>query len=79
MASISMKLARQRLGALVEAAQRGETVTITRRGQSIAKLDPVEPESRRRLPSLRHFRATLKRRGKSLRETVDQARSQERY
>lgn len=43
MASYSVAEARDRLPALLVAAERGEAVTITRRGKPVAHLTPVEP------------------------------------
>ena len=78
MSPVSLKQARERLGDLVRAVERGEPVVITRRGREVARLVPVERSRRGRLPDLTAFRASLRVSGKSLtRELLDQ-RSEER-
>lgn len=76
---INIKEARRRLSDLVKAAERGRSVTITRRGKEVARLGPVPKKPRRGLPDLSAFRATIKPKGKSLSETVIAMRSEERY
>ncbi len=78
MGSISLKQARQRLGRLVEAAERGESTTITRRGRNAARVVPIEARGGR-LPGLRAFRATIRLRGKPLSAAVTTAREADRY
>lgn len=43
MASVPLAEAKARLSALVERAEAGETVEITKRGRPVAKLVPTEP------------------------------------
>ena len=79
MGTMSIREARKRLSELVAAAERGESVTITRRGRKVARLGPVAPEGGRRLPDLSEFRASIQVRGKPLSETVVALREQERF
>lgn len=60
MTPVSLKEARRRLGALVRAAERGETVVIARRGREVARISPVERRGLKRLPDLSAFRASIK-------------------
>jgi prevent-host-death family protein len=79
MASVSIREARRRLSELVSAAERGESITITRRGKEVAQIGPVAPEGGRRLPSLADFRATIKVKGKPMSQVVTDMRNEERY
>ena len=78
MNTINAKQARKQLGELIDAAERGESTVITRRGKKVAELGPVKAR-RRKLPDLSAFRASLKVKGKSLSETVIAMRAEERY
>ena len=49
MASYSVAEARDRLPALLAAAERGEPVTITRRGKPIVEFKPVRPVAEKRV------------------------------
>jgi len=42
MGAVNLKEARRRLSALVQAAERGESVVITRRGKEVARIVPPE-------------------------------------
>jgi len=77
--TVSIGEARRRLSELVAAAERGETVTITRRGREVARLGPVLRQAGRRLPDLSDFRASIQVEGKPLSETVVALREQERF
>jgi prevent-host-death family protein len=79
MDTVNMKQARERLSELVRAAERGESVTITRRGKEVARIVPVEEEPLRGLPDLSEFRASIKIKGKPLSKTVIDMRAEERY
>ncbi|MBI5505542.1 MAG: type II toxin-antitoxin system prevent-host-death family antitoxin [Deltaproteobacteria bacterium] len=79
MGTVSLKQARERLSHLVDAAERGESVVITRRGKNAAKLGPMENAALERLPDLSEFRSTLGVRGKKLSRTVVAQRKAERY
>lgn len=75
---VSVRDLRRRLAELVDAAQRGETVAITRRGQTIACLGPVVAESPR-LPDLTSFRASIQATGPPLSQLVVELRDAERF
>ena len=77
--TITAKEARKQFKQLVDAAERGETVTITRRGKKVARLVPAEEKGRKRLPDLSAFRASFEVKGKPLSETVIEMRREARY
>jgi len=79
MDSISLSEARKRLSDLVRAAERGESVTITRRGKQVARIVPAEQKPLKPLPDLSEFRASIKVSGKPLSQTVIDMRAEERY
>jgi len=79
MDTVNMKEARKRLSDLITAAERGESVVITRRGRKVARLGPVAKQPTGRLPDLSEFRSSLKVKGKSLSDTVIAMRAEERY
>lgn len=74
---LSIREARKHLGEVVEAAERGETIVITRRGKEVACVGPAT--SAPHLPDLSAFRASLRPAGQPLSETVVEARDSERY
>jgi len=76
---ISIKNARQQFAKLLTAAQRGRSVTITRRGKPVAKIGPVGPSEQRQFPDLTEFRASLGKRSKSSRANIEKLRDLERY
>lgn len=78
METVSVRDLRNRLAELVDAAQRGETVAITRRGEIIACLGPVLTE-RRRLPDLSGFRSSIHSPGTPLSHLVVDSREAERF
>ena len=77
MEPLSIREARKRFGELVEAAEHGETVVITRRGRRVARLVSMA-ETRLPLPDLEAFRATLQAQGPSLSQVVVELREAER-
>ena len=79
MGTINLKEARRRLGDLVNAAERGESTVITRRGRKVARIVPLDRKPRRGLPDLTEFRASLKVKGKLLSEIVIDSRKKARY
>ena len=78
MTTVSIREARIHLSELVDAANRGETVVITRHGRTVARLSPPSP-AKESFPDLAKFRASLKVKGKPLSQTVRELRDQERY
>lgn len=77
MEPLPIREARRRFGELVDAAEHGETVVITRRGRRVAQLVPVTDRPSP-LPDLGEFRATLQAEGPSLSQVVVQQREAER-
>lgn len=79
MKTVQLSEARRRLSDLVRAAERGESVTITRRGKEVARLVPPEKDIRKPLPDLTEFRKSIEIKGKPLSQTVIDMRDEERY
>jgi prevent-host-death family protein len=79
MDTVSMREARKRLSELVRAAERGESVTITRRGKEVARLVPAAGKALGSMPDLSGFRASIRVKGRSLSQTVIDMRAEERY
>ena len=79
MDAVKMSEARRRLSELVRAAERGESVTITRRGKEVARIVPAEQKPMKPLPDLTEFRASIKIKGRSLSEELLAMRREERY
>jgi len=76
---VNMREARQRLSSIVKAAERGQSVVITRRGRQVARIGPVGPVKGKPLPDLSEFRASVKVKGKPLSAAVVAARREARY
>jgi prevent-host-death family protein len=79
MGPVNLKEARRRLSALVTAAERGESVVITRRGKEVARLVPAASKPLKRFPDLSAFRASIKVKGGSLTDELLAMRGEERY
>ena len=79
MDTVNMSEARKRLSDLVRAAERGESVTITRRGKQVARIVPAEQKPLKPLPDLSEFRASIKIKGRSLTDELLALRREERY
>ena len=75
---ISVKEARSKFSSLLTQVKEGEEVVIRRRGKEVARLLPP-PNKRRRLPSLKDFRASIHIKGKPLSAVLRQARDEDRY
>jgi len=78
MTTVSIKEARKNFSSLINKAQHGGKILITRRGKIIAKLEGIE-STRPRFPSLLKFRKTIKIRGTPLSKAVIQGRKEERF
>ncbi len=78
MRKVSVKEARENLRALIDQVVAGEEIVLLRRGREVARLVPPKG-SRRKLPSLAAFRASIQPRDKSLSDEVISGREQERY
>lgn len=79
MKSINIKDARQQFAKLVNSASKGETVTITRRGKTVAQIAPVQPATRPCLPDLTAFRNSLGQPPRKSIATIRHLRDQARY
>ena len=80
MGPVNLREARKRLSDLVRAAEHGESVAISRRGKTVARLVPPESKpSGRKAPDLTAFRASLKAKGKPLSQIVIDSRREARY
>jgi prevent-host-death family protein len=75
---ISVKEARSRFSSLLDQVEDGEEVVIRRRGKEVARLVPPRGEGRR-FPSLKEFRAAIRKKGEPLSGVVKRGRIEERY
>ncbi|NOY70740.1 MAG: type II toxin-antitoxin system prevent-host-death family antitoxin [Deltaproteobacteria bacterium] len=75
---VNVKEARNKISALLDLTQKGEEISILRRGKKVARLVPVVG-SEKRLPDLSNFRESIALQGYSLSQTVIDGRSEERY
>jgi prevent-host-death family protein len=78
MQTLTIKEARACLGQLVDKAEHGETVVITRYGKKSARLVPIGPRAQG-LPSLSAFRAGIVVPKTGLAAAVIASRREERY
>jgi len=78
MLTMNIKDARACLGKLVDKAEHGETVVITRHGRRSARLVPM-PSHAKGLPSLKEFRLAITAPGTGLAAAVIAARQEERF
>ncbi len=79
MNQVSFRDARLRLSQLLDDAEQGKSVVITRHGRQVARLVPAEPPGGKRLPDLGPFRESLRLKGPALSKAVARARRQDRY
>lgn len=75
---INVKDARNQISSLLDRTQKGEEILILRRGKKVARLVPVS-DSKKRLPDLSSFRASIKVKGDDLSQEVINGRTTERY
>lgn len=78
MKQLSVREARAQFCTLIDAVSHGETVVITRHGRKIAGLSPFQ-DAKKKLPSMKKFRDSIKFKGDSLSKTVIKQRKEERY
>lgn len=76
---VNIREARQRLSAIVDAAERGESTLITRRGRQVATVQPIAGGKGPRLPDMSEFRASIKTRGKPVSEILIEERRRSRH
>lgn len=73
MKHVGIKQARQELPDLIDRAESGEEIVITRQGRAVAKLVPA-PKTRKPLPSLTDFRDAIGRDGSPAAELIREER-----
>jgi len=78
MQQVSVREVRDNLRAVLDRAEAGEEIVITRRGKEVARIVPPRRESAR-FPDLTEFRKSIKLRGESASETVIKMRREARY
>lgn len=80
MESINIRQARERFRELIDGAEQGESIAITRHGKRVAMITPSQPIGYR-LPDLGEFRASIASAtvGLSLSNAVLELRESERY
>lgn len=74
---INVKEARGKLSSLIDKVEEGNEVIISRRGKKVARLVPMS--EKKKLPSLKEFRASIKVQGEPLSSVVGRNRDEERY
>jgi prevent-host-death family protein len=77
MTVVSIKEARSKIGRLIQRAEHGEEIIITRRGKKVASIQGV-PHSRPRLMPQGDFRKSIKVSGSPMSAIVRKNRSEER-
>jgi len=75
---LSVREARAQFCTLIDAVSHGETVVITRHGRKIADLLPFH-KAKKKLPSMKKFRESIKINGEPLSRTVMKQRDEERF
>ena len=77
MIEVNVKEARNNLKELLDRAERGEKIFVSRHGKKVACL--VSPETSAHLPSLKKFRDSLVVRGEAMSDVLLRLRGGERY
>ena len=80
MGAYSIAEAKAHLSALVEQVERGEAVTLTKRGRAVARIVPLiefAPKPKADLENLRAFRATLPRSKLNAAQMIRKMRAEE--
>jgi len=78
MTTVSIKEARSKIGLLIEKAEHGEEILITRRGKKVARIQGI-PRSRPRLSRQEDFRKSINLSGPPMSGIVAENRLKERY
>ena len=78
MMEVSAKETRKNFSSLLDKTEKGEEIVIMRRGKRIARLVPLK-STRKHLPDLSQFRASISVKNKGLSDAVIQNRNEERY
>lgn len=79
MKKAGIREARQNLSALIEEVKKGREVVITDRGRPVARLAPLERQSRRPFPDLTEFRKRMPKLDPPLSETILLEREESPY
>lgn len=81
MIRVNVREARKELSNLLTEAEKGQTVSITRRGQVVAQLVPPPPQQAGRFPDLTEFRKSIRPKSgaPSAAKLVRQLRDEERF
>lgn len=79
MKRMNAREARQRFAELLDSAQAGRWIAITKRGRTVAVIGPTALDAAPPLPDLTAFRKSLKLTGKPMSQTVVEMRRQDRY
>lgn len=79
MKTINIREARKKLSALLEQAERGEEVVISRRGKPVARLVDVHCEQPVQFPSRAELRREIPPAKQSAEDLVRSLRDEERY
>jgi prevent-host-death family protein len=79
MKKVSVAEARRTFRTLLDEVSSGHEVIVVRRGQEVARLVPPKPSSRRRLPPLASFRASIRVKGEPMSRLVARVRRESRY
>lgn len=77
MIEVNVKEARNNLKELLDRAEKGEKIFVSRYGKRVACLVP--PEKQDHLPSLAKFRDSVGVRGEAISDMVTRLRDEERY
>lgn len=82
MVQVTVRQARAKLSRILESAQAGQIIEITRHGRPVARLVPASGSGHGAaapLPDLSAFRSQLKVRGKAMSRVVAQSRREARF
>lgn len=79
MDQVNFRDARRQLSRLLDDAEHGRSVIITRHGRQVALLGPVSPPQGRPLPNLGTFRESIQVKGIPVSKTIIRSRRQDRY
>ncbi|EKD40800.1 MAG: prevent-host-death family protein [uncultured bacterium] len=77
MIEVNVKEARNKLKELLDRAEQGEKIFVSRHGKKVACLMP--PETKAHLPSLKKFRESFAAKGEAMSDVLLRLRGEERY
>ena len=79
MHTVTAREARKIFSTLLDESEHGAVVSITRRGQEVARLGPPEIEAGEGFPDMTEFRNSIKVKGIPTSQVVIELRNEERY